>query len=87
MHLKTPQQKLIKMKDGGGPQREKYLNNDWKFSKFDENRNSQIQKLNKPQAEQTHKYTKVHHSQILKLWKGKNILGSQKKKRNITYTY
>lgn len=50
-------------------------------------RNSQIQKLNKPQAEQTHKYTKVHHNQILKIWKGKNILSSQKKKRNITYTY
>ena len=37
-------------------------------------RNSQIQKLSKPQAEETQKYTKVHHNQILKIYEKGKIL-------------
>ena len=50
-------------------------------------RNSQIQEVQQTPS-RTQKYTKVHHNQILKIHqKGKNIIISQKKKRNITYTY
>ena len=37
-------------------------------------RNSQVQKFSKPQAEKTHKYTKVHHNQILKIHEKGKIL-------------
>ena len=45
-----------------------------KFLSLMKTRNSQIQKLSKPQAEETHKYTKVHHNQILKIYEKGKIL-------------